>query len=411
MSAQSILSKIFPHQDLGPIPAVRIVVLIAVSTALYGLLNTLYNLFLHPLRSVPGPFLAKVSPLWNTYIALTAQQPFKIKEAHERYGPVIRIGPNELRFASPTAMTKIYTQGKGAPLKAGFYSQAIPIKEQHSFSIVDKHQHLARKKLISRCFSPSHQAKFLEGVKELSIDLNRLLARKASESVDNVVDVYHLLNMFTFESVYLLSFEEPLRMIKTGEEHRLMHLANRTAASLVIAVVLPFTRRFLYRIPGRMFDDFRAVHEWKQYYIDRMRALTKSSQSPFLSQLLNTTSEEHNRPLNESEAAEELIALMFAGSETVGVTMNWLLWELAHHPEVQEKLFKEICEVMPSPTSSVPYDELANLPFLRAVIKETLRVHTAILGPFPRVTVEDMVIEGQAVPKGSVVNMCTYVTQ
>lgn len=80
--------------------------------------------------------------------------------------------------------------------------------------------------------------------------------------------------------------------------------------------------------------------------------------------------------------------------------MNWLLWELAHHPEVQEKLFKEICEVMPSPTSSVPYDELANLPFLKAVIKETLRVHTAILGPFPRVAVEDMVIEGQAVPKG-----------
>lgn len=70
--------------------------------------------------------------------------------------------------------------------------------------------------------------------------------------------------MFTFESVYLLSFEEPLRMMKTGEEHRLMHLANRTAASLVIAVILPFTRQFLYRIPGRMFDDFRAVHEWKQ---------------------------------------------------------------------------------------------------------------------------------------------------
>ncbi|KUL81462.1 hypothetical protein ZTR_09860 [Talaromyces verruculosus] len=337
MSAHSIVSKILHGQYLGHIPTLRIVILIAASAALYGLLTALYNLILHPLRKVPGPFLARL----------------RIKEAHERYGPVIRIAPNELHFASPTATKKIYTQGKGAPLKAGFYSSAIPIKEQHSFSMV---------------------------------------------------------NMFTFESVYLLSFEEPLGMMKTGEEHHLMHLANRTAATLTVSVILPFTRPFLYRIPGRMFNDFRAVHEWKQYYIDRMRALTKSSQSPFLFQLLDTVSEEHNRPLSESEAAEELIGLMFAGSETVGVTMNWLLWELAQNPDVQEKLFMEICEVMPSPTSSVPHDDLVNLPFLKAVIKETLRVHTAILGPFPRVAVEDMVIEGQAVPKGSIINMCTYVT-
>lgn len=77
-----------------------------------------------------------------------------------------------------------------------------------------------------------------------------------------------------------------------------------------------------------------------------------------------------------------------------------MLWELARNPEVQDTLFEEICKVMPSPTSQVVYDDLANLPFLKAIIKETLRVHTAILGPFPRVTVEDMVIEGQPVPKG-----------
>jgi hypothetical protein len=51
-------------------------------------------------------------------------------------GPVIRTGPNELSFGSPTALRKIYTQGKGAPLKTGFYSEAIPFKEQHTFSMV-----------------------------------------------------------------------------------------------------------------------------------------------------------------------------------------------------------------------------------------------------------------------------------
>ena len=48
-----------------------------------------------------------------------------------------------------------------------------------------------------------------------------------------------------------------------------------------------------------------------KYYIDRMREMKKSDQSQFLAQFLNTVSEEHNRPLNESEAAEELMGLMF----------------------------------------------------------------------------------------------------
>ena len=49
-------------------------------------------------------------------------------------GPVIRTGPNDLHFASPRALRQIYTQGNGAPLKAGFYQYAKPVKEDHLFS-------------------------------------------------------------------------------------------------------------------------------------------------------------------------------------------------------------------------------------------------------------------------------------
>ncbi|PCD22332.1 hypothetical protein AU210_016121 [Fusarium oxysporum f. sp. radicis-cucumerinum] len=206
--------------------------------------------------------------------------------------------------------------------------------------------------------------------------------------------------MFTFESIYLLSFEEPLGMMKSGKDHVLMQWVDETTASLIVAVALPFTRKFLHYLPGSLGERFRAVHKCKKYYINRMRELEKAEKSEFLSQLLNTPSEEHNRPLNESEASEELIGLMFAGSETVGVTMNWLLWELACNPDVQERLYDEIRRVVPNPMSPIEYNRVVNLPFLKAIINETLRVHTAILGPFPRIAIEDMVIAGQVVPKG-----------
>lgn len=172
--------------------------------------------------------IAICSPLWNTYIALTAQQPFRIKEAHELYGKAflavnsfhlcwsIFKGPSSasvpMSYTSPPQRQWRRSIRKGKALRWKRDSIATLFQSRNNTVSVwckspvviaaksilrppssDKHQHLARKKLISRCFSPSHQAKFLEGVKELSIDLNRLLARKASESVDNVVDVYHLL--------------------------------------------------------------------------------------------------------------------------------------------------------------------------------------------------------------------------
>ena len=79
--------------------------------------------------------------------------------------------------------------------------------------------------------------------------------------------------------------------------------------------------------------------------------------------------------------------------------MNWLLWELALNPQVQEQLFEEVYQIMPNVTSSVDYNTAANLPFLKAVINETLRLHTAIIGNLPRIAMADMVIEGQFVPK------------
>ena len=90
----------------------------------------------------------------------------------------------------------------------------------------------------------------------------------------------------------------------------------------------------------------------------------------------------------------------FAGSGTTAATLNWLLWELASNPPIQEQLFEETCQALASPTAVIDHKVVASLPFLKAVINETLRLHTAIIGNLTRIAVTDMVIDGQVVPKG-----------
>ena len=82
---------------------------LAFSVPGYLIALTCYNLFFHPLRSFPGPPLAKVSKLWSRIGNRTGRKSDRIHEAHLKYGPVVRIGPNELSFAEPAAARAIYT--------------------------------------------------------------------------------------------------------------------------------------------------------------------------------------------------------------------------------------------------------------------------------------------------------------
>ena len=100
---------------------------------LYFAVVSFYNLFLHPLRRIPGPLLARVSRLWSRIGNFYGCKSERIHAAHLKFGqfgisistfprsqsmltkadvnegPVVRIGPKELSFADPAAVREIYT--------------------------------------------------------------------------------------------------------------------------------------------------------------------------------------------------------------------------------------------------------------------------------------------------------------
>ncbi|KAJ8085498.1 hypothetical protein PM082_004316 [Marasmius tenuissimus] len=50
----------------------------------------------HPLANIPGPMLFKITKFWRMYIFVTGRQHLALKALHDRYGPIIRIGPNDI---------------------------------------------------------------------------------------------------------------------------------------------------------------------------------------------------------------------------------------------------------------------------------------------------------------------------
>lgn len=62
----------------------------------------------HPLRAVPGPWANKISELPAALALVTGNQHVYYRSLHDKYGPVVRVSPNELSFVRPEAREEIY---------------------------------------------------------------------------------------------------------------------------------------------------------------------------------------------------------------------------------------------------------------------------------------------------------------
>ncbi|KAL2246555.1 UNVERIFIED_CONTAM: Cytochrome 71AU50 [Sesamum indicum] len=95
-----------------------------------------------------------------------------------------------------------------------------------------------------------------------------------------------------------------------------------------------------------------------------------------------------------------LLDILIAGIDTSTSAIEWALAELIRHPRVMKKLQKEL-ETVVGMDQMVEESHLHGLEYLDFVVKETLRLHP--VGPLliPHESMEDCVIDGYHIPKGS----------
>jgi cytochrome P450 len=99
--------------------------------------------------------------------------------------------------------------------------------------------------------------------------------------------------------------------------------------------------------------------------------------------------------------------MIFRGTDTTAILTEWVLAELVLNPDVQAKVRHELRNLV-AQGSDIADARIANLPYLQAVIKETLRLHPP--GPllsWARLSTQDVCVAGFQVPKGTtaMVNM------
>lgn len=175
---------------------------------LHILTTTFYNIFLHPFAKYPGPLLAKTSKAWSRYGNLQGRKCHRIHAAHQRYGPIVRVAPNELSFADPVAVRDIYANDAFVK-EESFYRAKRVFHEEMLMSFRDPEAHRQRKKLLQRGFSQASMNAFepeIDGKIETLMDQ---WAERARTDGLGRVDVYPWLLWLAFDIVCMFSLPLP----------------------------------------------------------------------------------------------------------------------------------------------------------------------------------------------------------
>ncbi|KAH6773431.1 cytochrome P450 [Perilla frutescens var. hirtella] len=98
-----------------------------------------------------------------------------------------------------------------------------------------------------------------------------------------------------------------------------------------------------------------------------------------------------------------ILDLFIGGTDTISTTLEWVMTELLRHPTMMEKLQGEVREIIKQEEEEITDDDLEKMHYLKAVVKEALRVHPPLPLLVPRVASKDVQIKGFDISAGTVV--------
>lgn len=126
-----------------------------------------------------------------------------------------------------------------------------------------------------------------------------------------------------------------------------------------------------------------------------------------LSLLLQATDEDGSQ-MSDRQLRDELTTIILAGHETTANALSWTWMLLAQHPDVEQKLVRELQTVLGdrSPTLA----DLPQLHYTQQIIKETMRLYPPLFS-LSRSPIQDYDLDGYRIPAGNVVLFSPWVMQ
>lgn len=389
----------------------------------YTILKVLYNISpLHPLAKYPGPLLWRATRLFASYHHATGDLYQCIAAIHEKYGDTVRLAPDELSFSSPSAFPHIYNSRPQLRKSEWHFGPANEVKLPDGNALPESMitapdaEHTRLRKLAGPAFLNAGIAEVEPVLQKYTDLLCSQLAVASKERSQNVVEwLLRTLN----DVIGQLALDQEFQCL----ELRRMHPWPKFLLSVLkqTAFLNQFRRfGFSFKIltmmaPQKVLDErdefmniaYRAVNQRLRREKGEVSDIGYGSDQksrPDLVGLMLRDMKGTDR-LSEPELISNSILIVGGGAETTSTCLSATLYHLCKTPHAMQKLKDEIRGTF-STTEDITIKAISDLPYLKAVIDESLRIFPVASYITPRVTPrEGHIIDGHAVPGGTHVSM------
>lgn len=369
-----------------------------------------YNLFFHPLRRYPGPKLAAITQFQVLYYRSTGKAISWNHQLHQKYGPIVRVAPNELSFIQPEGWRDIYGHrigGKPSFAKdIAFYGRDYFATAGESGGVVraDDSSHARQRRLLSAAFSDK-SLKEQEPLLKQYVDTLVSKLSEMSKDVDNKVNVVDWYNFTTFDIMADLTFGEPLHQLDNSSYSTWVRAIFSTFKFVTLQQsvrAIPSLEALLLKFMPKSVEEKRTKHmEFASERVDK-RLQMKTDRPDIWTHVLrfSNSAENKDRGLSMNEMYSNASSFMLAGTETTATLLSGLTYLLLKHPNYMKHLVAEIRETFPT-RESITMQKLASLEFLNACIDEALRLYPPLPIGMPRIVpAQGAVICDEEIPGG-----------
>ncbi|KAI6282924.1 hypothetical protein MCOR27_003516 [Pyricularia oryzae] len=333
---------------------------------------------------------------------MSGRWPYLVQDLHDKYGPVVRVAPNELAFFNVEAYKDIYghaSRGKKTFIKTEFFNSG---EEEGIATVKDPAEHAKQRKMLSRGFSQQSLREQEEVVHQYVDMLMEQLGKLGAPSGTgiNLVDAFIWL---TFDVISDLAFGKSFNAVASGKTHfwislifeaaYVSQLADLRRQLPLLILLLPFV------LPKGIIKKGKQHNE-----LSRAMAVSRLKQgdtgrADFFSHLLRHSGD---GTMSEAQLQSQASILVVAGSETTSSFLSATCYLLLKNPDALARLRREVRSAFSS-LDDISADAAAALPYLNGVIEESLRLAPPQSFGLPRYS-PGAVVDGHYVPAGVTVS-------
>ncbi len=257
-----------------------------------------------------------------------------------------------------------------------------------------------QRRLAAPVFHGQSLQKLCSSIVDSADAFNRLLPEEPGQPIDIASGMMKLGLRIASTTLFSADISGDADAVGKAFRVAFKHIGDRMNSMQMVPSWLPIPQNLRFARAKRELDSV------VENLIDSRRQM-RDKPADLLTMLLNARDEQTGHGMPERLLRDEVLTLLTAGHENIGEALAWTWYLLAAHPAVQQDLYDEIHGHLHGRTMA--YDDVSQLPLLKAVFEESMRLYPPGWGEM-RESIEADDIQGYAIPPKAMIILCQWVT-